>query len=206
MNRVIIFGASGHGKVIFDILHTSANYSVAKFIDDKPTGDFFCNVPLEKYNAKTPYLENIIIAVGNNRIREKITQRFEEDKFATAIHSSAVISPFATVGRGSVIMPNVSINHSTKIGTHSILNTNCSIDHDCSIGNFTHISPNAALAGDVFVGDFSHIGIGACIIQGVRIGNNVTVGAGSVIIKDIPDNSVVVGNPGRIIKTKPDER
>ena len=45
------------------------------------------------------------------------------------------------------------------------------------------------------------IGCNSIIMGGVRIGNNVVIGAGSVVTKDIPDNSVVVGNPAKVIKT-----
>ena len=70
---------------------------------------------------------------------------------------------------------------------------------------YVHISPKATLCGNVSVGRLSHIGAGSVVIQGVKIGENVTIGAGSVILKDIPDNSIVVGNPGKIIKLKQDE-
>ena len=51
------------------------------------------------------------------------------------------------------------------------------------------------------IGDNVYIAANATVIGGVNIGNNVIVGAGSVVIKDIPDNSVVVGNPARIIRS-----
>lgn len=51
------------------------------------------------------------------------------------------------------------------------------------------------------IGDNVTLGVNVTIIGGVTIGNNVTIGAGSVVVKDIPDNSVAVGNPARVIKT-----
>jgi acetyltransferase EpsM len=98
-------------------------------------------------------------------------------------------------------MANVSVNVHTTIGRHVILNTNCCVDHDCVLEDFVHISPHASLAGNVQVGEGTQIGIGASIKQNIRIGKWVMIGAGAVIIRDVPDYSVVVGNPGRIIKT-----
>jgi maltose O-acetyltransferase len=55
--------------------------------------------------------------------------------------------------------------------------------------------------GPVFIGKKTYLGMGSIILPGVRIGENVIVGAGCVVTKDIPDNSVVVGNPGRVIES-----
>lgn len=52
------------------------------------------------------------------------------------------------------------------------------------------------------IGDNVTLGSNVCIIGNIRIGNNVIVGAGSVVTKDVPDNSVVVGNPAKILKKK----
>lgn len=196
---MVIFGASGHGKVILDTLQASGEFSVEKFLDDNPSAESFCNLPLNLPSEKDSD-EEIIIAIGNNQIRKNVATKFHN--YVNAIHPLSFISQKAKLGKGNAIMPGVVVNHSTQIGNHCILNTNCSIDHDCLIEDFVHISPNVALAGNVTVGECTHIGIGACIIQGIKIGKNVTIGAGSVIIKDVPDNSVVVGNPGRIIKIK----
>lgn len=194
---MVIFGASGHGKVVFDIICDEGKYIVDKFIDDNPSTNLFCGIPLEKSNKETVD-KPMIIAIGNNFTREKVSHRFK--KYITTIHPTAYISKYTKIDYGSVIMPGVVINSSCKIGRHCILNTNCSIDHDCAIEDFVHISPNVGLAGNVHIGARTHIGIGTNIIQGIKIGKNVTVGAGSVIIRDIPDNAVVVGNPGKIIK------
>ena len=51
------------------------------------------------------------------------------------------------------------------------------------------------------IGDNVSLGANVVIIGNVKIGNNVIIGAGSVVVKDIPDNSVAVGNPAKVIKT-----
>jgi len=54
---------------------------------------------------------------------------------------------------------------------------------------------------DTYVGDNCVIGIGAIILPGIKIGDEVVVGAGAVVTKDVPSNTIVAGNPARIIKT-----
>lgn len=69
--------------------------------------------------------------------------------------------------------------------------------HDASFGVFT----GKTRAANVTIGNNVFIGASAIILPGVHIGNRVIIGAGSVVTKDIPDNSVAVGNPARVICT-----
>lgn len=195
---IVIYGASGHGKVIHDIL-TSQNKEVEiSFVDDADKGGYFYHSPAFLKSELSIDNHQVIIAIGNNKIRKRISETLSN--FTTAISPSATISPSVTIEEGTVIMPNVSCNADSRIGKHVILNTSCSIDHDCVIDDFAHISPNASLAGNVKIGEGTHIGIGASIIQGIKIGKFATIGAGTVIINDVPDGATVVGVPGKIIK------
>ena len=196
---MILFGASGHSKVILDILLQN-KISVECVYDDKPKTDSIFGIPVRANSLKYSDANDAIISIGNNSIRKSVSEKYPNLKFVNAVHFSSIISRFADVGEGTVVMANVTVNPDAKIGNHCILNTGCVVEHDCIIEDFVHISPNAALAGNVTVGEGSQIGIGASIIQGVKVGKWSIVGAGSVIISDIPDYSVVVGNPGKVIK------
>ncbi|WP_324757998.1 acetyltransferase [Sphingobacterium thalpophilum] len=192
-----LFGASGHGKVIAEILE-SKGLVVDGFIDSDPNKSRVLNYSVVD-NIPSKEVE-LIIAIGNNQIRKKIVNENPDQLYGIATHRNANISPRTSLGDGTVIMAGATINVDVLIGKHCIINTNVSVDHDCSIESYVHLSPNVALAGNVSVGEGTHIGIGACVIQGVKIGSWCTVGAGAVIIRDIPDGCTVVGNPGRIIK------
>lgn len=194
-----LYGASGHCKVIIDVLKSN-NFAVTAIFDDEPKVDTISNIPVFEI-AQLLNLEpgKMLVSIGNNQIRKKIVSKIES-AFFTAIHSKAVISESSDIGDGSVVMAGAVVNADAEIGKHCIINTGVVIEHECQINDFVHVSPNASLAGNVTVGEGTHIGIGACVIQGIKIGKWVTVGAGSVIISDIPDFAVVVGNPGKIIK------
>lgn len=194
-----LYGASGHSKVIIDILKEH-HIAVKAVLDDAPGSAFIYDVPVMQASQKLFDASDVlIVSIGNNAIRKNIAQRLPV-QFYTAIHPSAVVSSKATIGVGTVVMPNAVINAFSKIGDHCIVNSGAVVEHDCVLENYTHVSPGAALAGAVQVGEGSQIGIGACVIQGVTIGKWATIGAGAVIIDNVPDYAVVVGNPGKIIK------
>ncbi len=192
-----LFGASGHGKVIAEIVEKN-NLKMEGFID----GDLDKSTLLgyTVFHQCPDKLAEVVIAIGSNEIRRKVVSEMTSFTYPKLIHPSANVSDRSVLGSGTVVMAGATINVDVNIGQHCIVNTNASIDHDCIIEDFVHLSPNVALAGNVIVGEGTHIGIGACVIQGVTIGKRVKIGAGAVIIRDIPDGCTVVGNPGRIIK------
>ena len=200
-NTYCIYGASGHAKVIVEILERSGCI-VKGLYDDDPGKKSLLDYSV---STQTSMLElqnvNWIIGIGDNAVRKKIADR-KRLNFGIAIDKSSSISNRTQIGNGSVIMPGVSINSSVIIGEHAIVNTNSSIDHDCVIDDYTHVSPNATLCGGVNVGQGTHIGAGAVIIPGIKVGNWANIGAGAVIIRDVPDFATIVGNPGRLIKKK----
>ncbi|MDQ2720952.1 MAG: acetyltransferase [Bacteroidota bacterium] len=194
-----IYGASGHSKVIIEILEKS-DFRINCLYDDDPKKKLLFEYSVSNQRSILT-LPNVswIIGIGNNIARKKIAKNNLLD-YGIAIDKSANISKRTIIGKGTVIMPGVTINTSTIIGNHVIVNTNASIDHDCILGDYSHISPNATLCGGVSVGEGTHIGAGATIIPGIKIGKWAKIGAGCVIIKDVPDYVTLVGNPGKVIK------
>lgn len=194
-----IYGASGHSKVIIEIIN-SVGGKIDAIVDDDVSIKSILKYPVEHSDQNLDLNIGTVLAIGNNEIRKNVSDKFKGKIQEALIHASAVVSTSAMVGKGSVIMANASVNSEALVGKHCILNTGSVVEHDCKIGDFVHISPNAALAGGVEVGEGSQVGIGAVVIPGIKIGKWVKIGAGAVLIKDIPDFATVVGNPGRIIK------
>jgi len=202
---MIIFGASGHAKVILDIISSKGDEVIEYILDDDLTIDWL-EEHIVDHNVDRIILQqkDTIIAVGNNKIRERINDTYKVQLSQAVIHKTATISKYAVVKAGTVVMPGAVINHSAIIGKNSIINTNAIIEHDVILDKFVHISPGAVITGAVSIGEGTHVGAGASIIPGLKIGKWVTVGAGAVVLKDIPDYAVVVGNPGKIIKYNKD--
>ena len=198
-NKTLLYGASGHAKVICSIFE-SMDVIVDSIFDDNNRNKLSNNYKvINGYDSKYEPDLPILISIGDNIIRKRITEKISHS-FSTAIHSTSVIDDIAKVGFGTAIFHSVTIQRDAFIGKHCIINTNASIDHDCIINDFVHISPSATLCGSVKVGEGSHIGAGAIIIPNINIGKWCVIGAGAVITNDVPDYSLVVGIPGKIIK------
>lgn len=192
MATINLFGASGHAKVIMDIIEAQGD-CIGCLYDDMPHCDDIhgCKV----YQANDNEVEApMIISIGSNKVRRLISERYKL-KYATAVHPDAIVSKFATIGEGSAVMQGAIIQPDVHIGRHCIINTGASVDHEGQIDDYVHISPHATLCGNVHVGEGSWIGAGATVIPGVKIGKWCVIGAGSVVIHDIPDNTTAVGNP-----------
>lgn len=200
----VIYGASGQGKVILDLLLLQ-EFKNIEVIDDSPNKKELLGFPVQGVSQfKFAPEKEFIIGIGDNLIRKRISINNQLNYFK-AIHTKAIVSKFTEIGDGTVIMAGSVINVNVKIGKHCIVNTAAVVEHDCLIEDFVHISPNVALAGGVKVEEGTHIGIGAVVLPNVKIGRWAIIGAGSVILKDVPDYAIVVGNPGKIIKFNSNE-
>ena len=195
MNKMYLYGASGHARVIADILH-AMGVKIEAIIDDNPAMENLDGIEVRHdYRGESP----MILAIGSNQVRMRLDQKLDCE-WGKAIHPTAIVSPTATVGEGTVVMHGAIIQTHAQIGRHCIINTGASVDHECRIGDYVHISPHATVCGLVEVGDGTWIGAGATVIQCVKIGKNCMIGAGSVVIHDVPDGARVAGNPAKDIQ------
>lgn len=192
-----LYGASGHAKVIIDII-TANDLKLDALYDDNENLVDLLGFPIIKPN-NIATTTKLIISIGDNKIRRKIVNTTPAD-YISLCHPSAIISPNSTIDVGSVVMQGSVIQSDAKVGKHSIINTSCSIDHECNIGDFVHISPNSTLCGNVSIKEGTWIGAGSVILPGVTIGKWCVIGAGSVVSKDIPDYSLASGNRCKILK------
>ena len=199
MNRLVIVGAGGHGRVIADNALKNG-YTDICFVDDNAI-DMACigfsiigrTTDLNSLNDGNT---DFIIGIGNSAVRKSIAQEYDVN-WVSIIHPSAQIAFNAEIGKGTVVMANAVVNACSKIGEHCIINTAAVVEHDNVIESYAHISPNVALGGMVFVGQNTHIGIGASVCNNVSICEDCIVGAGAVVIKDIGDSGTYIGVPAR---------
>ena len=191
MRRIVIVGASGHGKVVADIARQY--YIQIDFLDDDPKSNALG--PVSDY---VNYLDrDFFVAIGNNEIREEVTKKLKDAKIVSLVHKNAVVANDVIIGEGTVVAAGAVINPGTVIGKGCIINTCSSVDHDCEVGDFSHVSVGAHLAGTVKVGKYVFVGAGAIIKNNIEICDNVVIGAGAVVVKDIESEGTFVGVPAK---------
>lgn len=201
----IIIGYSGHSYVALDAIlgnefdligyceqsEKEHNPYQLKYLGNERENDVF-----DLLKKHTVY-----ICIGDNVIRARVLEELIAQNIfcPVLIDKSAIVSVKSIIGVGTFVYPGAIINACARLGKGIICNSASIIEHDCEISDYCHIAPGAVLAGNVKVGMYSFIGANAVIKQGVRIGVSVIVGAGAVVIKDIPDGTIVYGNPAKYI-------
>lgn len=203
-DKLLIIGASGHGKVVADVAMKMKKWNYVAFLDDNP--NIKTSLGLDVIGSSQDlehYIDDfdIFVGVGDNYIRKNIYEKLEavQATIPKLIHPSSVIGVDVKIDDGTVVMAGTVINSSTNIGKGCIVNTGATIDHDNNIADFVHISPGANLAGTVNIGKCSWIGVGSTVSNNVNIASECIVGAGGVVIKDIKEPGVYVGVPVRRI-------
>lgn len=202
--KVFVFGASGHAKVVLDIL-ARAGVAVELVVDDDParTGQVLLGYRVaggrESLRARKVAAASGIVAIGGNAPRLAVAQWLASEGFgfARAVHPAAVVGAEVEIEEGTVVMAGAVVNPAAAIGRHCIVNTCASIDHDCRIGDGVHIAPGARLCGGVTVGHGAFVGAGAVIVPGRRVGAGAIIGAGAVVLQDVVEGATVAGNPAR---------
>ncbi len=201
--KVFIFGASGHAKVVIDIIEQQGVYEIVFLVDDAPAlkGESFFGYPVIGGRADLLNMPERpdcgIVAIGRNSIRSTVASWLEANSFQliSAVHPTVSLGRGAIVGAGSVMMASAVVNSDTHIGRNVIVNTRASIDHDCVIGDNVHLAPGTTICGSVSIGCNSFICSGATVIPNLTIGKDTTVAAGATVIRDVPDNVTVAGVP-----------
>ena len=209
---VVVVGAGSQARVLLELMDRAGICPIAGMVDDDPalqgtkidgiavlgTIDRLASL------ARVHRIHRAVIAIGNNDARRRLAElaRAAGLRLPVLIHPSAVVSPTAVLGDGTVVMAGAIVGTRARVGELAIINTRASIDHDCMLGDYVHIAPGAILTGNVTIGNGTLIGAGVTIIPDICVGDESLVGAGSTVIHDVPSQVTVVGSPARILAAR----
>lgn len=211
-DRLLLFGASGHGRVVADAAR-AAGWEIAGWGDDDPArhgleleGVSVVAIGVEEAAAwARAHGARLVVSIGDNRARSRLFEALlaAGAEPATVVHPAAVLSPAAALGPGTVVFAGAVVNPGARLGRNVIVNTAASVDHDAAIGDHAHLSPGVHLGGTVTVGEGAHLGVGVSVRNNVSIGAWTVVGVGAAVVGDLPAGVVAYGVPARVIEHTP---
>ncbi len=204
LKPVVVIGGGGHASVLVDILRAQNRKILAIISHDA--------IKNRKVFAGIKHLDNdhdvlafapgdVLLINGIGMMPRTKNKRILNDhflslgyRFGSVIASSALISPFATLGEGIQVLPHAVIQAGATIGEHSVINTGAIVEHDSTIGAYNHIGPRATLCGQVTTQEDVYVGAGATVIQNVQLDRLSIVGAGSIVTCSIKSKQIVYPN------------
>ena len=212
MTRVVVAGASGHGKKVADALRALGHDMVGYVDTHKAEGTRIGADRVLGTEADLPGLcsslgiEAVVVGIGDNAVRLAVAGRIEAAvpglPFLDVVHPAAHVAPGTGFGGGVVVMPGSVVSVDCVIGAHALVDTGASLDHDSTMAEGASLAPGAVVGGGARIGVCTAIGIGATVIHGRTIGEHSVVGAGAVVLRDLPDHVVAYGVPAKVARSR----
>ena len=207
MNNLIIIGARGWGREVYDIavacMQNGAGFVVKGFLDDKADA-------LEGYKGYPPIIGPVesyevqkddvfICALGDVNYKKKYVQIILErgGTFLSLIHPTVVLGNNAHIGIGCILGAFANVSSDTSIGNFVTFSIKAGMGHDSTIGDFSHIGGMCCISGFVTIGECVTLHPGSIIVPHRKIGDNAIIGTGSVVLTNVKADTTVFGNPAK---------
>jgi sugar O-acyltransferase (sialic acid O-acetyltransferase NeuD family) len=199
---VVLLGAGGHAKVVYDAM-LAANLCVRIEVRDDDAsrrGSAFLGQGVMSPIGPVDKLgRHVHVAIGENRARAELARQCVRagKELVRVVHPSAIVSGHAEVAPGAFIAAGAVVAPAAHVAECAIINHGAVVDHDCAVGAYAHVAPNATLGGGVKVGEGALIGAGAVLLPGVSVGKWAIVGAGAVVTRPVAEGATVLGAPAK---------
>jgi sugar O-acyltransferase (sialic acid O-acetyltransferase NeuD family) len=208
--KVIFIGAANPEtiRMIESIKRVSPEFHPCGFIDNDSSkfGTSFHGIPILGGIDFVPTLLGddvrfVNLITGSTTARYLVTlDAVSQGAILTNFIHPSVDLTMTRWGVGNYIQEGVITQAEVEVGDNSSIHMGSLIGHESKIGNSVFIAHAVSISGCCEIGDGCFIGTNATVLPRTKIGKWSTVGAGAVVTKDIPDYSVVVGNPARVIR------
>lgn len=216
--KVVILGGTGAGLIAASIIDRDEHAEVIGFLNDLiPVGD-----NIVSYNKKIRVIgktssvselledENTFAFVAYEGISDPYKSydawkslNIPKEKYYNVIDKFSVVPwEYCNIGNGVMIAQFSQISPGATLSNNSIMLGNSFLGHDSFVDEFSHLTTNSVVGAHVKIGKGVTIGMNATIRGGVTIGDFSLIGAGAVVLDDVTSNTIVAGNPAKIIRER----
>lgn len=196
MKKYVLFGTGGFAKEIVGYMAQWEQVICAVSTEDW-NQDRFSHIPVLRSVEPGQFPDaKFLMCVADPALKRQFV-RENPDQWGTYIHWSAIVSPLARIGRGSVICPQAVITSDAQIGEFVTMNIYSSVPHDSVVGDFSTFSPYASIMGNCKVGKDVFFGAYATCIPKVSLPDGTKVSAGAVVRKSIEQAATLYGDPAK---------
>ena len=207
MKHLIIIGARGYGRGLYDIVRDLPGYGiefdVKGYLDDKTDA----LQGYQNYPSIIDSVENYVVqdddvfacALGDLNYKKHYVEiiKSKGGRFMTIIHPSVRVGVNAHVGEGCIIGYMSQLDCDVTIGNFVNIQTMAIIGHDSTIGDWSIIDCQTFMGGFSSLGTSVSLHTGSKVLPRVEVGDNVVINAGSLVIHNVKPNTIVMGNPAR---------
>ncbi|WP_255769394.1 acetyltransferase [Pseudarthrobacter sulfonivorans] len=209
MSELILIAASGLAREVLAMVRSSGQYDVVGLLDDdrEMAGVTVDGAPvLGTIDDAAKYTHAfILVCLGSGKAREMVVDRLSvmglhEARYATAIDPSVQYPEGCRIGRGSILLRNVTLTASVTLGSHVVAMPSVTFTHDDDVADFATFAAGASLGGGVRVGRAAYLGMNSSVRERTSVGAYATVGMGAAVLSNVPDGETWVGVPAHEIE------
>ena len=209
MKQLIIIGAGGMGRSMYDMACNSLGYQteyvVKGFIDDNLSAlDGYDNYPpvLGAISGYQPKEDEVFVCSIGGASRRKCIEEIvsKGGHFINLIHKTAFIGTNVKMGEGNILGSYARIACDSVIGSHNLIQNYANVAHDCKLGDFNRVDCYVMMVGGTELQDEATIHTRAVLNHNVVVESNAHVGAMSFVIRRVKAGTTVMGNPATRLK------
>lgn len=208
MSELILVAASGLAREVLAMVRSSGQYDVVGLLDDdeEMAGVTVDGAPvLGTIDDATKYTHAfLLVCLASSKERESVVQHLvslgiQESRYATAVDPSVQYPEGCRIGRGSILMRNVTLTAAVTLGAHVVAMPSVTFSYDDDVSDFATFAAGVSLGGGVRVGRAAYLGLNSSVRERTSVGDYATIGMGAAVLSNVPDGETWVGVPAHQI-------
>jgi sugar O-acyltransferase (sialic acid O-acetyltransferase NeuD family) len=203
VSELLLIAASGLAREALATVRSGGRYDVVGFLDDEEMYGIEVDwAPvLGRIDDAVHYTHAfVLVCLDSGRPRQAVVERLSalgigSNRFATVIDPSVRMPEGCRVGRGSILLQNVTLTASVTLGSHVVAMPGVTFTHDDVVADYATFAAGTSLGGNVRIGHAAYLGMNSSVRERTSIGSYATIGMGAAVLSDVPDGETWIGVP-----------